>query len=124
MQRLRWTSCCFAAVILAAYHTRNVTYHLTFLAVTMLSLLRWGGTAPRLLCQLDTAAAHWAFVLALLQTPTIWERAWPLLGFPIAVAVLWCLELSRPAHQPLIHAALHVLAALGSALYVLTLDHL
>lgn len=116
---LHWTSCLFGGVVVYAYNVQNVWYHTTFLAVTIMSLLRWSEHNNRIVGLIDKATAHWAFVLVLLDTQRVIEfnEIW-LLGFPLCVGVLWVAELSFLEYAVPLHCGLHVLSALGAGMYL------
>ena len=118
---LQWTSCLFAIVVLWAYAYGNAWYHNTFLLVTVMSLLRWTSPSPStVVIMMDKAIAHWAFALVLWDTERVIYRQthlW-LLIFPLCVSILWTLEFFLEEVAVRLHAALHVVSAVGACLYI------
>ena len=115
---LEYTSCLFATVAVHAFMCSVPGYQYVFQFVTMLSI--WYHTSNNPVIRVvDTAMAHAAFLFVMMDTSTVVERGmeWLLL-FPAMVSALWVAEGVFPQNDGLIHAALHVVAAVGANAYV------
>jgi hypothetical protein len=114
---LLWTSGLFSTVVVHAFYAREPAYHHLFLAVSMLSMVRYCTEHP-LAKLLDTVAAHTAFFAALLDEEVAINRPW-LRAFPLAVAFLWFAERWAPPNRAdALHAGLHVAAVAGMHMYL------
>ena len=117
---LNWTACLFATVVLQAHYVHNAWYHCVFLAITVMSLLRWSDHNTPVITTIDKIAAHLGMALVLSDTmdTVALGQTWLLL-FPLTVSLLWIMEIYifRDYWRG-IHAALHVVAAVGANAYL------
>jgi hypothetical protein len=121
MELLQYTACLFAVTVLHAYHMQIMSYHHTFLLVTVLSIL-YHCTHEPWLHKLDKLVAHLAFVFILSDTPrAVAHQAVWLLAFPASVLMLWVAQGRWPERAHDLHAALHCVAVMGLSAYMHTL---
>ena len=119
MNQLALTSCLFATIPIHAFHAHNTEYHHLFLLVTVLSVL-FHSTQHPVIRHLDTAVAHTAFIFMIKET----QGNPGLLMFPLAVAVLWVLQIgARRETQDALHAWLHVVSVMGVHVFLIAKGH-
>lgn len=119
---LEYTSCLFATVAVHAFACGVPSYQYIFQLVTILSICNYTAANNAYVRIIDTIVAHVAFIFVMLDTPTILEKnlEW-LFVFPVAVIFLWVAEHVFLYRKNLIHAALHVVAAVGANVFILFL---
>ena len=115
---LPYTSCLFATIVVHAYHLKITSYHHTFLAVTVLSILFHSTKSPKVQI-VDKITAHFGFILVLTDTRLAIEKGktW-ILAFPIWVMVFWFAQSFLPARSAQLHAMLHLTVVVGMHAYL------
>ena len=110
---LRATSCLFATIPIHAFYTNNNIYHHLFLFVTVASIL-FHTTHDPVIKQIDTIAAHFAFLFMVWETRMDWRLA----VFPATVAALWLLQDRFHDLKNHLHIGLHIVSVIGVHLYL------
>ncbi len=122
---LKYTSCLFATVVVSAYNHPNAgsfrvtCYHHLFLLVTMLSIIfhcthgKHIGIADKLCARVAFLSVLTYDLLSIIET-----GAWWLMGFPVAITLIWIGEFIWPRNAELLHACLHVLSVFGANFFL------
>ena len=114
---LHLSSCLFATIVLHAYYRQVDSYHHSFLALTVSSIL-FHTTHEEKIGMVDKLLAHICYIMVVMDTPKAVADAQLLLMFPFLTALAWFAQTFIPSKRDELHVCVHLITVVGMHMYL------